>query len=228
MEGVSVQGEACKLKIVSAEKCSFDYYFQIIYCRKMLQDIQLVMYSSAKPLHSSWEKHRPVISKLQSFIPLPLSESELSELKECDMQGQSQSQSLLALFSEELSTHNAALEVIHASLQTILGYFSGNLPFSASLGHFLGSLSRNEIPNEWQYILPLAKHQIRLVPALKLLKTRVKFYTNRLQSGMLPKTLHPLLFSNPSDFFSRVMHSFAQMHQLFADSVMIDAKVRML
>ena len=174
-----------------------------------------------------WEGYESLITKLWSFIPTPLTESEISDL---DIRGEhGQSQSLLVLLCEELRRHNAALMTIHTSLQMLLDYFKGKTPFLAEIGHLIMNIAQNEIPLQWQGVFTLTyiptDGDMQLMPVLKLLKSRMEFYMTSLQSGMLPSTFSLLWFSNPSDLLSRVAHSFAQQSQLGGERIILQAKV---
>ncbi len=193
-----------------------------------MDNIQLVIQSNVgkQQGHTEWESYRALVTKLHSFLPTPLSESELEDL---DIQEQGHShQSLLALLYEELCHHNKALIKIHASLQILLSFFMGEVSFSAEIGQTLTTLSWDITPKEWmEMLMPLLSTDatMALIPVLMLLRSRVRFYTACLQSGMLPHTVNPLWLSSPADLLSRLLHDYALQNQLSCDEVMLHAKV---
>ena len=200
--------------------------------RHLLQDIQYVVnianqHTISYPrTHSLRESHEGIISQLQCLLPTPLSGEDLSNMLPPDSQGQSQS--LLVLLYDELCKHNTALISIHASLQTVLGYIRGGGPFSAKIGTTLTAICHNVLPVGWLTLPPFNNSGARtkMLPAIKLLRHRIQFYSRALPSGVLPSTVHPLWFSNPADLLSKMQQSFAWEHQLKGEEVSIKTRVR--
>ena len=200
--------------------------------RRLLQDIQYVVnipnqHTISYPCTRSLrESHEGIISQLQCLLPTPLSGEDLSNMLPPDSQGQSQS--LLVLLYDELCKHNTALISIHALLQTVLGYIRGGGPFSAKIGTTLTAICHNVLPVGWLTLPPFNNSGARtkMLPAIKLLRHRIQFYSRALQSGVLPSTVHPLWFSNPADLLSKMQQSFAWEHQLKGEEVSIKTRVR--
>ena len=97
--------------------------------------------------------------------------------------------------------------------------------FTADIGLTLMSITNNAIPTSWKALLPFPlAHCPELVPALKLLKIRIEFYTRVLESVTLPSIMDPSLFSNPEDMISRILHRSLYGSQLSTE-VQLDAKV---
>lgn len=192
----------------------------------LLQDLQeVIKHSSINYVTSTivqWESHESVVSKLCDFIPKPLPLAEISSLDP----KQDFTQSIPSLLFEELCAHNGLLASIQSSLKTLSNFLRGDLPFSASCGNVLSSVSRGLVPVEWGNLL-LEQHGFpqELVPALKLLRQRFSFYISTLQSGTVPTHFSPLIVSNPKDFISRAVHFFATECQLNACDVTVEAIV---
>ena len=201
---------------------------KIPFCRRLLDDIKQVI---GKPftLQSQWETTAPLVSKILAFLPTPLGEEDLTALGVQDVQESGHSQSIFALLAGELLEHNKALITIHASLQTATNYFKGSVPFSSELGQLLSSIAHNRTPEQWAETLPFEIAQLELtdefLALLKLLKSRVKFYTNCLHSGSLPPSFTPLWFSNPSDLLSRSLHGYINTCQLQGEEMVLQGKV---
>lgn len=186
-----------------------------------MEDLQLIYSSQPQCTHSKWETYESLLSKLQHFIPPPLTYSQLVEL---DPQ-EGTTQDLLSILYEELCTHNSALVGLQASLNELLAFLKGDALFTSRIGLTLTSIRENTIPAMWKSLLPFPLALCpELMLALNLLKSRVSFYTRVLQSGKvsLPTVLEPTLFSNPSDVISRVLQL---SRDGFQPDVVIDAKV---
>ena len=167
-----------------------------------------------------------LVSKLGAFVPLPLSDTEISELDPSQYNQDASTQSLVALIFEELCTHNSALLQLHASLRLAENYLKGEIHFTPKIGQILSELSANKLPKSWAANLPQPLCVcVELVPVLKLLKSRVTFYTATLQSGSLPSELQPLFFSRPSELLSRSAVGFASECQLPLASITLEGTV---
>lgn len=187
----------------------------------LLEDLQLIYPSQPSPTHSRWESYESFLSKLQYFLPSPLTYSQLVELDPRE----DTTQHLLAVLYEELCVHNSALVGLQASLNELLTFLKGDTLFTTRIGLTLTSIKDNTIPAMWKGLLPFPLAQCpELVLALNLLKSHVSFYTRVLESGKvsLPVVLEPTLFSNPRDVISRVLQL---SRSGFQPDMQIDAKV---
>ena len=185
------------------------------------EDLQLISPSRLPPTHNKWEGYESLLSKLQHFIPPPLTYSQLVELDPQEVT----TQGLLSILYEELCVHNSALVGLQVSLNELLAFLKGDTPFTSRIGLTLTSIRDNIIPAMWKSLLPFPlAHCPELVLALNLLKSRVSFYTRILESGKvsLPAVLEPALFSNPNDVISRILQL---SRDGFQPGMVIDAKV---
>ena len=197
----------------------------------LTQDLQAVINltstlygaSKASPSNSrKWETHQNLVSKLQNFVPQPLSPTDLVDL---DPKHNS-SQTILSLIFEEQVATNRLLVSIHSSLEGLSGFLMGRLGFSAHFGATLSSLNNNLIPESWISSLSTENgYPKTLMPALKLLKERHSFQVGILQSGVMPTEFSPLMISKPSDLLSRALYQHATEHHLHPCEVAEQAKV---
>ena len=213
--------------MASAHIQSFD--FSPSTCsNQLICDFQTVInYTSTKDGASKtnsqkWEAHITLISKLQNFIPQPLSLTDLVELDP----NQGTSQNILLLFFEELASTNKILTSLQSLLQSLYNYLNGHLRFTAQIGATLTALSNNSIPENWAHSLSTDHNFPKtLVPALKLLRERFSVCVSILQSGAVPSETSLLMISKPNDLISRTMLSFAREHQLHPCNVTVQAQV---
>ena len=164
-----------------------------------------MIYPSSLSRHIKWEDYKPLLSKLKSLIPQPLTFSTLADL---DPQLDT-TQSSLAVFYEELCVHNSAIIHLHTSLNNLFTFLQGDTLFTSKTGEILASIRENVVPLAWKSFLlsPLA-HSSGLMSALSLLKHRIEFYTEMLERGKLdmPLVVDLFLLSNPEDMISRILH----------------------
>ena len=199
-----------------------------------IQDLQAVINftstldgaSKASPSnYSKWETHQNLVSKLQNFVPQPLSPADLVDL---DPKHNS-SQTMLSLIFEEQVATNELLVSIHSSLEDLSGFLIGRLAFSAHFGATLSSLRNNLLPESWVGLLSTENGYLKtLMPTLKLLKERHSFHVSILRSGVMPTEFSPLMISKPTDLLSRALYQHAAEHHLHPCKVAVQAKVRYL
>ena len=193
-----------------------------------LQDLQAVINftstldGSSRSGPTKWETHKTLVSKLQNFIPQPLSRADLVDL---DPKHESL-QTMLSLIFEELTATNKVLVSIHSSLEDQFGFLMGHLPFVSHYGTTLSSLSNNLIPKSWINSLSIENgYPETLMTALKLLKERHSFHISILQSGVMPTKFSPLMISKPNDLLSRALHQHACKYQVHPCELTIQAMV---
>ena len=202
--------------------CVIQILFQLTALQSLAlsEDLKLI-YPSQSPTHNYWEQYEPLVLKLRSFIPTPLTYSQLVQRDP----HQITTQDLLSIIYEELCVHNSALISLHASLDELFTFLKGDALFTARIGVTLSSIRDNSIPAMWKTLLPFPLAQSpELMLALNLLRCRMEFYTRVLEVGKdnLPSSLEPALFSNPGDVISRMLQVSHNSSQL---DLQIGAKV---
>ena len=222
------------VSIIMSEKFHSINDLTCITLQAFLQDFE---YAIRTPVNidahdQHWESYKPLISKLQQCIPTPLTHKELEGLNPFDEQEQSQSQLLLAHIYEELAGLNAALDTIHASLQQVASFTSGECMFSGEMQHLLIVLASGVLPEKWVHFLQSTATDVcsfplplQLMSFIKLLKARTYFYTSSLQRGYLPHSMSPLWFSNVKGLLSKLVHGFARECQMEGDETTLKCKV---
>ena len=201
--------------------------------RSLLKDLsRFVASSNGNQKVLSTARFGSVLSKFQAFLPKPITDFELKALdpqqqyQDGSTQDVAREQELLFLIYEELWVHNQAVVKMHASLIPLLSFLRGRALFSKMLGKVLNCVCKNKIPHQWESFLPKPLGQIQgLVSAVKLLKAQLDMYTSILRSGSVPNSVHPLLFSNPAEVFSRLASCYATRFQVERNTVVIKAEV---
>lgn len=171
----------------------------------LAEDLKLIYPSQQLNTNVKWEDYESLLSKLQSFIPRPMTFAELTDL---DPQQES-TQSLLSLLYEELCVHNSVVVRLQASLNELSTFLKGDSLFTLRIGSALSSIRDNSVPASWKSFLPPPLAQCpELLLALNLLRQRIAFYKGVLEIGKvnLPLVMEPALFSNPEDMMIRILH----------------------
>ena len=189
---------------------------------QVLYDLRGIFCSSAHKYQGLWANYSSAVTKLKTFIPTVLPQSELHEL---DPQHNS-AHSVPSLIHEELCLHNQSIAFLLSSLEKASDYLQNKVLLSNTIGRTILSLASDSIPTSWTHVLPKPlAHMTSLMSAVKLLKARMEFYKRTLNSGTLPSKLNPLLFSNPQNLVSGRVCTFAAECQLSTASVVTEGKV---
>lgn len=190
---------------------------------QFLQDFESLLSSSKhSPKPKSWSMHSTTISKLRSFLPPVLSETDLSEL---DPQ-QSNLHSLPSLIFNELRLHNQQMVSLHALLELMASCLSSKVTLTAAMGQDILLVASDTTPLSWFASLPKPLGSMTsLMSAMKLLRARIAFYRRILHSGTLPSKLNPLLFSCPQDLISSRTCNFAAECQHTASDILTEGRL---
>ena len=193
----------------------------------LLQDFNALLSSAKRTLPRAsqpnlWAGYETTISKLRSFLPSVLPNSDLIEL---DPQ-QSSLHALPSLIYSELQLQNKCTVSLHALLDLVSGCLQSRVPLTAKIGQDIACIASDIIPPSWLSCLPKPlSDMVSLTSTVKLLRARLAFYRRTLQSGTLPSKLNPLLFSNPQDLISSRACSYAAECQFSTSSVEADGTV---
>ena len=184
------------------------------------------MGSEGATLNSEWGSQQSLLTPLQQLLPRPLPEEDLRNLSPTEQCSSVQLQRTTAFLSQELRQVNDSLTALHASLQWVGEGTTDPLQFSSLAAATLREIAKNKIPRQWRDMLPAhLSHLPSLLPALHLLPVGVRLVTEALQSGRLPRRLHPLWVPRLRLLLSRVLQQFAEEHQTPAEEVTLRGRV---
>lgn len=184
------------------------------------------MRSEGTTLNSEWGSQQSLLPPLQQLLPHPLPEEQLRNLSPLEQYSSNQPQKITAFLSQELREVSECLTALHGSLQWVGEGTTDPLQFSSLAAATLREIAENKIPRQWRDVLPAHLSSLpSLLPALRLLRVSVQEMTEALESGRLPRRLHPLWVPQIRHLLFRVLQQYADDHQIPAEEVTLQGRV---